>query len=88
MDLTRPAVELHIERLVLSGFAPGDGPVIGAAFQRELARLLAGGGGIAPLGSGSRIERVDAGAVALLPGSSPHVAGREIASAVYGGLSR
>lgn len=34
-------VELHIEQLVLHGFAPSDRYRIGAAIQQELARLLA-----------------------------------------------
>ena len=35
-----PTVSLHIETLVLDGFAPGDRYRIGAAMQRELERLV------------------------------------------------
>ena len=36
-------IELHIEELVLHGFAPGDRRPLGEAVERELTRLLGGG---------------------------------------------
>ena len=40
MGVTRDAVTLHIEELVLSGFPPGSRHAIGDAVQAELTRLL------------------------------------------------
>ena len=34
------AVDLHIDSLILTGFRPEDRHAVGAALQRELARLL------------------------------------------------
>ena len=37
-----PALDLHIDSLVLHGFSAADGRRAGAAFEHELSRLLAG----------------------------------------------
>ena len=87
MDLTRPAIELHIERLVLTGFGAADGTPIGAALQLELARLLAAEGLDGLSGARRQVERVDAGTVPFSP-ATPQALGRRVAGSVHAELSR
>ncbi len=85
----KPArIELHIDELVLHGFAPSDRHAIGDAVQHELARLLAEQG-LAPSGLVSR-ERahVNAGDFHVSSESKAPAVGAQVAHAVYGGLTR
>jgi hypothetical protein len=82
------AVELHIEELVLHGFAPGDHYHIGEAVGRELQRLLSEEGVPASLTSLDRVVRLDGGAFRLSPDSTPQAHGYQIARAIYGGLKQ
>lgn len=77
-------IELHIEELVLHGFAPGDRQRIGAAVAQELARLLATG----PLTRHESVDRVEAGTFRVPRGAKPAAVGAQIAGAIYGGLNR
>ncbi len=79
-------IELHIEELVLHGFAPGDRAAIGAAVQRELTRLFTEQGVHPSLGSGYEAEKVDGGAFHMQPGAKAGTIGTQVAHAVYGGL--
>jgi hypothetical protein len=80
-------VELHIEELVLRGFAPGERHRIGEAVERELVRLL-GEHGVPPsLAQGSEVERLDGGAFEVAHGSKAEAVGVQVAQAIYGGLS-
>jgi hypothetical protein len=82
-------VELHIEELVLRGFAPGDRYRIGEAVERELARLFTEEEGVPPsLARRSGIERLDGGAFEVAHGLKPEAIGVQLAQAVFGGLSR
>ena len=79
-------IELHIEELVLDGFAPADRYRIGDMIERELSRLLSEGG-VPP----SRIANpgqahLDAGAFNVASVSTPEQIGAQVAQAVYGGL--
>jgi hypothetical protein len=82
----QPSVELHIEELVLDGFASGDRYVIGEAVERELALLL----GEQSIPNSLRVEN----ATDELRGATfnathdakPPAIGRQIAHAVYGAL--
>ncbi len=87
-EMTRPPVELHIEELVLHGFAPGDRHEIAAAIERELARLLATGDLADGLRQRGSRAAVDAGSFSLPPGASPGAVGERVAGAVYEGLGR
>jgi hypothetical protein len=80
-------IELHIEELVLHGFALGDRYRIGDAMERELARLFAERGAPPSLVQGSEIERLDGGTFEVKPGSGAEAIGVRVARAVYGGLS-
>jgi hypothetical protein len=79
-------VELHVEELVLRGFAPGDRSRIGRALERELARLFAERGAPPALSQGREVARLDGGAFEVAPGDGAEVIGAGVARAVYGGL--
>lgn len=82
------AIELHIEELILHGFAPGDRARIGAALEGELARLLAERGLPEGLAQGGTIDQLDGGSCEVARGAAPEAVGAQLAHAVYGGLSR
>jgi hypothetical protein len=81
-------LELHIEELVLHGFAPADRYRIGDSMERELARLFAEQGTPPSLRQGSEIERLDGGSFEAKAGSRAEAIGTRVAQAVYGGLRR
>jgi hypothetical protein len=80
-------VELHIEELVLRGFAPGERHRIGEAVERELVRLLDEHGVPPSLAQGIEVERLDGGAFEVSHGSKLETVGVQVAQAIYGGLS-
>ena len=85
----RPAhIKLHIEELVLQGFAPGDRYAISEAVERELSRLLTEHSAERSSSSSwrSNTECLDAGAFRVDPRSRPHAIGTKIARAIHGGL--
>lgn len=82
------SVELHIEELVLHGFAPGDRYAIGDAVQHEIARLLAEPGGAQLLGHSEELSHVDAGSFDVRPNAKPGTIGTQIAAAVHGRIMR
>ncbi len=79
-------LELHIEELVLHGFAPGDRAAIGAAVQRELTRLFAEQGIHPSLQCSREVEKMDGGAFNLRTGAKTESIGAQVAQSVYGGL--
>jgi hypothetical protein len=86
--VNRANVELHIEELVLRGFAPGDRYRIAGAVERQLVHLLATGGVGPPLAQDGEVAHVDGGAFDVAPGSSAETVGGQVAQAVYGGLKK
>ncbi len=84
----RPSINLHIEELVLHGFAPGDRHGIGEAVQVELARLLSEQPLPTSLGKKNSLEHVNAGTIQLRKDARPGVVGGQIASAIHGGLKQ
>jgi hypothetical protein len=88
-ESTSPTIELHIEELVLTGFAARDRAHIGAAVERELTKLIMQQG----LSTGSQfaappsVSRLDAGSFQLTNTASPRIVGRHIAQSVYRRLS-
>lgn len=80
--------EVHIEELVLHGFSAADRLRIGAALERELARLLAERGLPEGLAGGAQVEAIDAGSFVRGPLANPGSIGCDVARAVYGGLGR
>ena len=81
-------VELHIEKLVLHGFSPGDRYHVGDAVERELGRLFIEQGVPPSLAQGGEFAYLDGGAFKVKPGSGAEEIGVRAARAVYGGLSR
>ena len=79
-------IELHIEELVLHGFAPADRYRIGDTVQRELTRLLAEQGMPASLIQSGEVARLDGGAFEITQGSRAEAIGDQVAQAVYRGM--
>ena len=80
------SIKIHIEELVLHGFAPGDRHQIAAAVESELARLVSDRGLQRMRANSSTVGRINAGAFKLEAGAMPQAAGTEIARAVYRGV--
>jgi hypothetical protein len=82
----QPDIHLHIEELVLQGFAPGDRHQIAEAVEQELARLIAE----QPLSSQKNVslDRIDGGSFQLKNNARPAIVGEQIAGAIRGGLGR
>jgi hypothetical protein len=83
-------INIHIERLILDGVdVPyAQRPVLQAALESELARLV-GEGGIAPgLASGGAFPRVrvPGAGITISSEGGPAALGQQIAQAVYGGI--
>ena len=80
-------VELHIEKLVLHGFAPSDKHRIAAAVKEELERLIKARG--APTGPEHGIHRahLDGGSFCVRIGERPDSIGVRIGQAVYEGMA-
>lgn len=81
-------IKLHIERLILDGLPLErmDGPLVQAAVESELARLLTAQGLHPSLLSGGATPSVRGGSIQLTSDSNPTGLGTEIAQAAYGGL--
>lgn len=84
-------INLHIDRLVLVldgiDMPRQQRPLLQAAVEVELGRLLAAGG--LPVQQGMQVRSVQAGDVQVAAGSvEPQALGAQIAGAVYGGLNR
>jgi len=83
--MTRSNIEVHIEELVLHGFASKDRYLIGEAVQRELTRLFTEQGVPAFLSQSGEIARLDGGSFNVAAGSKAETIGAQVAQAVYGG---
>ena len=81
----KPNVDLHIEEIVLDGFAPGDRYRVGDALERGLSRLFTEHG--TPPARGGYIGRLDGGAFEIKPDSTPETTGTSVARAVYRSLN-
>ena len=79
-------MELHIEELVLHGFAPGDRFRIGDAVQRELVRLLETQGLSGTITESMGLDRIDAGSFQVQPGARAEAIGSQAAQALQRGL--
>ena len=84
----QPSVQLHIDELVLHGFAPGDRYEIGEAVERELARLLGEKDFPILLRSENATDEIRGATFNVTQNAKPLVIGRQIAHAVYQGFSR
>ncbi len=82
-------IKVHIERLVLDGLpvTRAQGPLVQAAVEAELSRLLGEGGLGLELAAGGAVPSVRADGINSV-GKSPAQIGRQIARSVYGGMNR
>ena len=81
-------IELHIEELVLHGFAPGDRYHLGDAVEQELTRVLAERGLPPSLNVNIETAHVNGGEFHVAPESNAQTVGAQVAQAVYGGMTR
>jgi hypothetical protein len=81
-------IELHIDELVLHGFAARDRHRIAAAVQLELARLIAADGHARLVKTPLAVESIDGGAFKVPAGAKPQAAGTQIARALYRSMGR
>ncbi len=86
--MTPRNIEVHIEELVLHGFAPKDRYAIGEAVQRELTRLFAEQGIHPSLSQGYDRGHLDGGTFHVQPGAKSDTIGTQVAQSVYGGLKQ
>jgi hypothetical protein len=80
-------VEVHIEELVLHGFAPSDQFRISDAVQREITRLIAEQRMPGIIRTPLVIDRLDAGRFKVPPGGRPESIGRQAAQSLHQQLS-
>lgn len=78
-----PEIAIHIDELLLSGFAPGARGRIAAALVAELTRLLSEEGVPPALLHSATVDDIDGGAFRLDPGARPETLGNRIAGAIY-----
>jgi hypothetical protein len=81
------SVELHIEELVLHGFAPGDRYLIGEAVERELTRLFSEQGTPQLIAEGGEMVGLNAGSFEVEQSSKPETLGIQLANALYRGMT-
>lgn len=83
------SVNLHIERLVLEGLPVGthDGPLVQAAIEAELGRLLAAGNFASGGVRSSTVPMVRAEPMAVTA-TGGEALGTQIGQAIYGGIGR
>lgn len=83
-------ITIHIERVILDGLpiASHQRGKLQAAFEAELARLLANGALAFDLQTGGLRKQVPAGVLELKAGESPDTLGKKLARAVYRGIGQ
>jgi hypothetical protein len=81
-------INIQIERLVFEGIdlQRGEHPLIQAAFESELARLLVNDGLNHDVSSGVALPSLNVQTIQLPNGNRPAAFGQEIARAVYKGI--
>lgn len=84
--MSRPSVAVHIEELVLHGFAPHDRRRIAVVVERELARLISEKGIPRSLKKNLAVEQVSGGSFNTNGQVKPQTTGMLIAKTVYKGL--
>ena len=82
-------IHLHIDQLILDGLPidRAQAPIVQAAVEAELSRLLTVHGFSAGWQSSGAVPSLNARGIQLAAGSTPAQMGRQIAQSVYGGLS-
>ncbi|HEY9695885.1 MAG TPA: hypothetical protein V6D10_01245 [Trichocoleus sp.] len=83
-------INLHIDRLILDGLPipHSQRPLLQAAVEAELTRLLTVNGLSHHLTNGIAIPQISTSDLQLTPNSSPAQIGQQIAQSVYGGIGQ
>jgi hypothetical protein len=81
-------IELHIEELVLHGFARKDQARIQQAVEQELTRLLTEQGVPAVLSQGGELQQLNGGSFNVRSGMVAEAVGAQVAQSIYGGMGR
>lgn len=81
-------IELHIEELVLHGFAHKDQARIQRAIEQELTRLLTQQGIPNLLSQSNEIHRLNGGSFNVKAGMGVDAIGSQVAQAIYGGMGQ
>lgn len=84
----RNSVKVHIDELVLHGFAASDRYRIAQAVERELTRLIDEGGPPGWRQNPPVLDRMVGGTFHVKAGAKPQAAGTEIAQAVFRSLQQ
>jgi hypothetical protein len=81
-------IRINIERLILDGLpiTHSQGPLVQAAVEAELTRLLTENGLAGSLQEGGAVPSVRANVIQLTSGSTPSQIGTQIAQSVYSGI--
>ncbi|HTG87612.1 MAG TPA: hypothetical protein VL907_11285 [Pyrinomonadaceae bacterium] len=81
-------INLHIDRLILDGLdlAHDQRPLLQAAVQTELGRLLTAGGLSNEIAGAGALPRVAGDAIQVQQQSGPQDTGHRIAASVYGAI--
>ncbi|MCK4787486.1 MAG: hypothetical protein KAV87_27255 [Desulfobacteraceae bacterium] len=83
-------ISMHIERLILDGISipHHQRPLLQAAVEQELTRLLVADGLSSSIVTGGTISNVTGNTIRLTTERTPTQLGQQIAQVVYGGLNR
>ncbi|MBF2065981.1 MAG: hypothetical protein IGS39_16400 [Calothrix sp. C42_A2020_038] len=83
-------INIHIDRLVLDGLPipHSQRPMLQAAIEAELGRLLVAGQLAPGLLAGGRVPNLSGGNIQLTQESNLTLLGQQVAQAVYGGLGQ
>lgn len=83
-------IQLHIDRIVFDGFSlpHSQRPIVQAAIEAELTRLLLADGLPPSVLTGGAIPQLAAAPIQLAPDSNPTQLGQQIAQSVYGGIGQ
>jgi hypothetical protein len=84
----QPSIELHIEELVLHGFAPGDRHRIAEALQSALMHLLADPTMRGSLATPRETARLDGGSFQVPAHAKPKAIGAQVAQSVQRGMKQ
>ena len=81
-------ININIDRLILEGLpiSHSQRPLVQAAVEAELARLLTADGLAPSLMAGGAMPHIPAGSIQLTSDGNPHALGQQIAQAVYRGI--
>lgn len=83
-------INIQIDRLVLDGFdlSRSQRPLVQAAFETELARLLVRDGLSNELASDVRLPSLQVPTIHVDNTNNPHAFGQQVAQAVHGGIGK